>query len=66
MACMPFVSQVCLLSDRAEELGESSRAFEREYVDDRSWEDLQEDEHGRLQALVRLHRTCGSHHRICY
>lgn len=36
---------------RAEELGESSRAYEREYVDDRSWEDLREDEHGRLQAL---------------
>mmetsp|Transcript_11153 Transcript_11153/g.33448 ORF Transcript_11153/g.33448 Transcript_11153/m.33448 type:complete len:453 (+) Transcript_11153:338-1696(+) len=37
--------------DGPEELDHESRAFEREYVDDHSWEDLQEDEHGRLRAL---------------
>ena len=28
-------------------------AFEREYADDHSWEELQEDEHGNLRPLVR-------------
>ena len=38
---------------RADELAEETEAFEREYVDDHSWEQLQEDEHGRLRPLVR-------------
>ncbi len=35
-------------------MAEETEAFEREYVDDHSWELLQEDEHGRLRPLVRL------------
>ena len=38
---------------RADELAEETEAYEREYVDDHSWEQLQEDEHGRLRPLVR-------------
>ena len=37
-------------------LNAETTAFEREYVDDHSWEDLQEDEQGHLRALVRAHR----------
>lgn len=37
-------------------LGAETTAFEREYVDDHSWEDLQEDEQGHLRALVGVHR----------
>lgn len=36
-------------------VGEEARgqaAFEREYEDDHSWEDLEEDEFGNLRALV--------------
>ena len=36
----------------ADELGEETAAFEREYAEDHSWEELQEDEQGRLRPLV--------------
>ena len=46
---------------RADELAEETEAYEREYVDDHSWEMLQEDEHGRLRPLVSLmHSRNGS------
>ena len=36
---------------RGEEAADLS-AFQREYEDDHSWEQLQEDEHGHLRAIV--------------
>ncbi|CAM6040441.1 unnamed protein product [Sphagnum compactum] len=35
----------------AEEAGRDMEAYERAYADDRSWEDLQEDESGRLRVV---------------
>ena len=46
----PFQSKSHCCS--ADELGEETAAFEREYAEDHSWEDLQEDEQGRLRPLV--------------
>lgn len=37
---------------RNEQLVLENEAFEREYYDDFSWEQLKEDEHGRLRPLV--------------
>ena len=35
-----------------EEAAAAAQAFQREFGEDRSWEDLREDEFGRLVALV--------------
>lgn len=47
-------------------LGAETTAFEREYVDDHSWEELQEDEQGHLRALVRTCRAGGSRARFLH
>jgi hypothetical protein len=40
-------------SCRAGEEARGLSAYEREYEDDHSWEELEEDEFGNLRALVR-------------
>lgn len=42
-----------MLFCRADEEARGQSAFEREYEDDHSWEELEEDEYGNLLAPVR-------------
>jgi hypothetical protein len=43
---------------RADEEARGQTAFEREYEDDHSWEELEEDEFGNLRAPVRMPACC--------
>lgn len=56
--------------DEEDLAGHNTAAFERQYLDDRSWELLKEDEHGRLVASSAVvnrrkrHRTVDARQRI--